>query len=57
MAQAQVLKRHDYKYSLGAWSRGDNFVSTSDGYEYYFSCNFFFWRKFFEIFLQRKEDE
>ena len=34
-------------YSSGAWPRGSNFVSSSDGYENYFSCNFFFWHFFF----------
>ena len=53
-----MRKGTDYKYSSGAWSRGDNFVSTSDGYEYIFPRNFFFWRKcFFFKVLQHKEEE
>ena len=50
-------KGTDYKYPSGAWSRADNFVSTSDGYEYTFPCNFFFWRKFIFKVLQYKEEE
>ena len=33
-------KDTDFKYSSGAWSRGVNFVSTSDGYEYFFPVTF-----------------